>query len=221
MKKELYRAPFILALIVIFVSVSPVAMAGTVGNPTATVAQGSFLVGAEIDFWERDIDFDAGGVVEVEGTKILVKGTYGISDKIDVFGKIGMADAEYNGFDSDMEIAFGFGGKVNVYDQGQIKAGVVAQFLFWSGDDTGVDTDITEFDLAFGGRYEVTREFDCYGGLMLAMVQGDADGADFDEDDPIGIFLGGEYDITPQARAGVELRLMSETSLTLMANFAF
>ncbi len=56
---------------------------------------------------------------------------------------------------------------------------------------------------------------------MLAMVQGDADGADFDEDDLIGIFLGGEYDITPQAKAGVELRLMSETSFTLMASFAF
>jgi len=215
MEKELYRASFILALIVMFVSVSPVAMAGTVGNPTATVAQGSFLVGAEIDFWERDME--NGGVNEVEGTKILVKGTYGISDKIDIFGKIGMAKVE----DSDMELAFGFGGKVNVYERGKIKAGVVAQFLFWSGEDSGVDIDITEFDLAFGGRYEATKDFDCYGGLMFAVAQGDASGADFDEDDTIGIFLGGEYDITPQAKAGVELRLMSETSLTLMANFAF
>ncbi len=221
MKKELYRTSFILALIVMFISVSPVATAGTVGNPTATVAQGSFLVGAEIDFWEKDMDFDAGGVVEVEGTKILVKGTYGISDKVDVFGKIGMADAEVGGFDSDMDIAFGLGGKVNVYEKGQIKAGVVAQILLWSGDDAGVDIDITEFDLAFGGRYEVNKDFDCYGGLMFAMVEGDIAGFDFDEDDPIGLFLGGEFTITPQARAGVELRLMSETSLTLMANFAF
>ncbi len=215
MKKELYRASFILALIVMLVSVSPVAMAGTVGNPTATVAQGSFLVGAEFDFWDRD--FENGGVVSVEGTKILVKGTYGISDKIDVFGKIGMAEVEDSGFDP----AFGFGGKVNVYEKGQIKAGVVAQFLFWSGEDSGVDIDIIEFDLAFGGLYEVTKEFDCYGGLMLAMVEGDADGADFNADDPIGIFIGGEYDITPEAKAGVELRLISETSFAFMASFAF
>jgi hypothetical protein len=215
MKKELYRASFILALIVMLVSVSPVAMAGTVGNPTATVAKGSFLVGAEIDFWDRD--FENGGVVGVEGTKILVKGTYGISDKIDVFGKIGMAEVEDSGFDP----AFGFGGKVNVYEKGQIKAGVVAQFLFWSGEDSGVDIDIIEFDLAFGGLYEVTKEFDCYGGLMLAMVEGDADGADFNADDPIGIFIGGEYDITPEAKAGVELRLISETSFAFMASFAF
>ena len=53
------------------------------------------------------------------------------------------------------------------------------------------------------------------------MIDGDADGADFNEDDPIGIFLGGEFDITPQAKAGVELRLISETSVTLMASFAF
>jgi hypothetical protein len=53
------------------------------------------------------------------------------------------------------------------------------------------------------------------------MVQGDIDANNFDADDPIGIFLGGEYDITPQIKAGVELRLMSETSFSFMANFAF
>ena len=215
MKKELYRSSFILALIVMFVSVSPVAIAGTVGNPTATVAKGSFLVGAEIDFWERDME--NGGTFEVDGTKILVKGTGGISDNIDVFAKIGIAEVE----DSDMGLAIGVGGKVNVYERGKVKAGVVAQILYWSGEDSGVDIDITEFDLAFGGSYDVTKEFDCYGGLMLAIAEGDADGNDFNEDDPIGIFLGGEFDITPEAKAGVELRLISETSFTLMANFAF
>ena len=215
MKKELYRSSFILALIVMFASVSPVAIAGTVGNPTATVAKGSFLVGAEIDFWDRDME--NGGTFDVEGTKILVKGTGGISDNIDVFAKIGMAEVEDSGFD----LAIGVGGKVNVYERGKIKAGVVAQILYWSGEDSGVDIDITEFDLAFGGSYDVTKEFDCYGGLMLAIVQGDADGNDFDQDDPIGIFLGGEFDITPEAKAGVELRLISETSFTLMAGFAF
>lgn len=215
MKKELYRASLILALIVMFASVSPVAIAGTVGNPTATVAKGSFLVGAEIDFWERDVE--NGGTFEVDGTKILVKGTGGISDNIDVFAKIGMAEVE----DSDMGLAIGVGGKVNVYERGKVKAGVVAQILYWSGEDSGVDIDITEFDLAFGGSYDVTKEFDCYGGLMLAMLQGDANGNDFDQDDPIGIFLGGEFDITPEAKAGVELRLISETSFTLMASFAF
>jgi hypothetical protein len=215
MKKELYRASFILALIVMLVSVSPVAIAGTVGNPTATVAKGSFLVGVEIDFWERDME--NGGTFEVDGTKILVKGTGGVSDNIDVFGKIGIAEVE----DSDMGLAIGVGGKVNVYERGKVKAGVVAQILYWSGEDSGVDVDITEFDLAFGVSYDVTKEFDCYGGLMLAIAEGDADGNDFDQDDPIGIFLGGEFDITPKAKDGVELRLISETSFTLMANFAF
>ena len=215
MKKELYSVSFILALIVMLVSVSPVAIAGTVGNPTATVAKGSFLVGAEIDFWKRDMK--NGGTFDVEGTKILVKGTGGISDNIDVFAKIGMAEVE----DSDMGLAIGVGGKVNVYKRGKVKAGVVAQILSWSGEDSGVDIDITEFDLAFGGSYDVTKEFDCYGGLMLAMVQGDANGNDFNEDDPIGIFLGGEFDITPEVKAGVELRLISETSFTLMAGYAF
>lgn len=221
MKKELYRASFIFVLIVLLVSVSPVAMAGTVGNPTATVVTGSFLVGGEIDFWDRD--FEDGASFDVEGTKLLVKGTYGISNKIDVFGKIGMAKAEIDdlGWDSGFDPAFGIGGKMNVYERGQIKAGVLAQFLLWSGEDSGVDIDMFEFDLAFGGLFEVSKDFDCYGGLMLTMVEGDADGNDFNAEDPIGIFVGGEYDITPKAKAGVELRLLSETSFTFMASFAF
>ena len=232
MKKELYRASFILALIVIFVSVSPVAMAGTVGSPTATVEQGSFQVGAEIDLWERDMEVETGDEGEVEGKKILVKGTYGISDKIDVFAKVGIADAKIdnNDFEFDMDIAYEIEGKVNVYEKGQIKADVVAQNPLWSGndDDTAVgpniEIDATEFDPAIGGNYEVSEAFNCYGGLMYDMVieeMSNGGSVDVDESDPIGIFLGGEYTITPQVKAGLELRLMSETSFTLMSSFAF
>ncbi len=232
MKKELCKASFILALIVIFVSVSPVAMAGTVGSPTATVEQGSFQVGAEIDLWERDMEVETGDEGEVESKKILVKGTYGISDKIDVFAKIGMADAKIdnNDFEFDMDIAYEIEGNVNVYEKGQIKADVVAQNPLWSGndDDTAVgpnvEIDATEFDPAIGGSYEVSEAFNCYGGLMYDMVieeMSNGGSVDVDESDPIGIFLGGKYTITPQVKAGLELRLTSETSFTLMGSFAF
>jgi hypothetical protein len=231
MKKELCKASFILALIVIFVSVSPAAMAGTVGSPTATVEQGSFQVGAEIDLWERDMEVETGDEGEVEGKKILVKGTYGISDKIDVFAKIGMADAKIDDidFESDMDIAYGIGDKVNVYEKGQIKADVDAQIPLCSGDDDtavgpNVEIDATEFDPAIGGSYEVSEAFNCYGGLMYDMVieeMSNGGSVDVDESDPIGIFLGGKYTITPQVKAGLELRLTSETSFTLMGSFAF
>jgi hypothetical protein len=232
MKKELYRTLFILALIAIFVSVSPVAMAEPFGSPTATVVQGSFQVGAETDLWEKDMEVETGDEDEVESEKIRVKGTYGISDKIDVFAKVGMADAKIddNDFEFDMDIAYEFEGKVNVYEKGQIKADVVAQNPLWSGndDDTAVgpniEIDATEFDLAFGGNYEVSEAFNCYGGLMYAMVIGEmSNGGSVGvyESDPIGIFLGGEYTITPHVKAGLELRQMSETSFTFMTSFAF
>ena len=231
MKKELYRASFILALIAIFVSVSPVAMAETVGSPTATVVQGSFQVGAETDLWEKDMEVETGDEDEVESEKILVKGTYGISDKIDVFAKVGMADAKIddNDFEFDMDIAYGIGDKVNVYEKGQIKADVDAQIPLCSGDDDtavgpNVEIDATEFDLAICGSYEVSEAFNCYGGFMYDMVIGEMsnwESVDVDESDPIGIFLGGKYTITPQLKTGLELRLTSETSFTLMGSFAF
>jgi hypothetical protein len=232
MKKELYRTLFILALIAIFVSVSPVAMAEPFGSPTATVVQGSFQVGAETDLWEKDMEVETGDEDEVESEKIRVKGTYGISDKIDVFAKVGMADAKIddNDFEFDMDIAYEVEGKVNVYEKGQIKADVVEQNPLWSGndDDTAVgpniEIDATEFDLAFGGNYEVSEAFNCYGGLMYAMVIGEmSNGGSVGvyESDPIGIFLGGEYTITPHVKAGLELRQMSETSFTFMTSFAF
>jgi len=232
MKKELYRASFILALIAIFVSVSPVAMAENVGSPTATVVQGSFQEGAETDLWEKDMEVETGDEDEVESEKILVKGTYGISDKIDVFAKVGMADAKIddNDFEFDMDIAYEVEGKVNVYEKGQIKADVVEQNPLWLGndDDTAVgpniEIDATEFDLAIGGNYEVSKAFNCYGGLMYAMVIGEmynGGSVYVDESYPICIFLGGEYTITPHVKAGLELRQMSDTSFTFMTSFAF
>jgi len=231
MKKELYRASFILALIAIFVSVSPVAMAENVGSPTATVVQGSFQEGAETDLWEKDMEVETGDEDEVESEKILVKGTYGISDKIDVFAKVGMADAKIddNDFEFDMDIAYEVEGKVNVYEKGQIKADVVEQNPLWSGDDDtavgpNVEIDATEFDPAIGGSYEVSEAFNCYGGLMYDMVieeMSNGGSVDVDESDPIGIFLGGKYAIVPQVKAGLEFRLTSETSFTLMGSFAF
>ena len=232
MKKELCKASFILALIVIFVSVSHVVMAETVGSPTATVVQGSFKVGAETDLWEKDMEVETGDEDEVESEKILIKGTYGISGKIDVFAKVGIADAKIddNNFELDMDIAYEIEGKVNVYEKGQIKADVVAHNPLRSGndDDTAVgpniEIDATEFDLAIGGNYEVSEAFNCYGGLMYAMVIGEmSNGRSVDvyESNPIGIFLGGEYTITPHVKAGLELRQMSETSFTFMTSFAF
>jgi hypothetical protein len=195
------------------------------------VEQGSFQVGAEIDLWERDMEVETGDEGEVEGKKILVKGTYGISDKIDVFAKIGMADAKIDDidFESDMDIAYGIGDKVNVYEKGQIKADVDAQIPLCSGDDDtavgpNVEIDATEFDPAIGGSYEVSEAFNCYGGLMYDMVieeMSNGGSVDVDESDPIGIFLVGKYTITPQVKAGLELRLTSETSFTLMGSFAF
>ena len=125
-----------------------------------------------------------------------------------------------------MEIAYGIGGKVNVYEKGKYKVGVVAQILLWSGDDDDLNAEIdaTEFDLAIGDSYEVSEAFNLYGGLMYAKVSGEISNGgsfDVDESDSIGIFLGGEYTITPHAKSGLELRLMSETSFTLMASFAF
>ncbi len=232
MKKELYRTLFILTLIAIFVSVSPVAMAEPFGSPTATVVQGSFHVGAETDLLEKDMEVETGDEDEVESENIRVKGTYGISDKIDVFAKVGMADAKIddNDFEFDMDIAYEIEGEVNVYEKGQIKADVVAQNPLWSDndDDTAVgpnfEIDATEFDLAIGGNYEVSEAFNCYGGLMYAMVIGEmSNGGSVGvyESDPIGIFLGGEYTITPHVKAGLELRQMSETSFTFMTSFAF
>lgn len=203
MKRRLLQLTLILTGTTILLLFFSVAMAGTIGNPTATVEQGSFRVGAEIDLTERDIEDDDGGEsVEAESNRYIVRGTYGISDQINVYAKLGMADCTLDDldFEGDNEVTYGGGLKATIYDEDELKIGVVVQLAYFSSEDSyeedtyeedsydyyyyhdsyscsySEDIELTwwEYEIAVGASYEGLENFVPYGGIFYSKIDGEA-----------------------------------------------
>ncbi|MBU0995861.1 MAG: hypothetical protein KJ737_25480 [Proteobacteria bacterium] len=205
-------------LSVIFILLATVSTAGTIGNPLPGVPEGRWRVTAELDNWDKDMDEGT----DLESTRLLAKFTYGISGKVNIFGRIGFAEFEVGSADSDYEPAWGAGAKIKVYEKDNIDAGIVAQIFHFSGDFSGADFDVTEIDIACGANHQFTDVFLGYFGFSISMVEIDFDnGGDHDEDDPFFFFGGIEFKVNNATDIGLEIRTFGESSITLLANFDF
>jgi hypothetical protein len=207
------------------------AMSDTIGNPTATVGDRMSAVDVSVDFTNRDIDVEGGGDDDVDSNRILVKGTYGI-EPINIYAKLGVANVEVDDADGDYGLAFGFGIKATVHETPNAKVGIGLQYLSFESEDTvnGVDYEAdvsSEIDIFAGVSYlGLQNNITPYGGLVISMIDGDLEvegwgSADFEEDDTLGIFAGIDFDASDQFKAGVELRLINETSITLKVSYLF
>ncbi len=176
----------VLTVLFVFVLGLPLTgRAATVGNPAEVVgAAGRFSLGVEYDgITGRDLEWKGGTIVmksesttitetipaaggsiedfEVESSRVFLKGTFGIRPDVDLYVKLGIADADWSltdkapgepdsraEFDGDIDIAYGAGVKAKVFQaSGGLRFMADAQYV----------------------RYEVEGDFK-------------TDGKDFDED---------------------------------------
>jgi len=241
----------IVGIITVLFILSSISSAEIIGNPANYMAPGSFQVAAECGLWERDMKFDlVTGLVEGNrifgkimyglNEKLCIFGKVGMTSLEFETPKVEI--------ETDMEIAYGVGAKFNFYEEDQVKVGVIFQFTKLSGEDTedvsgfNVDGygsysgeikgefDATEIDFGVGASYDVNDTIHCYGGLYYSKMSVDLEATvsgvgklktDADEDDPIGIFLGGEYNVGESAIIGVEARVMAESSFSVFCSFTF
>jgi len=76
------------------------ASAARLGDPTSVAAPTRFTLGVEYEFLERDVEFDSpiagASEAELESQRIFVRGAYGIAPNLEVFARLGGAEAETN-----------------------------------------------------------------------------------------------------------------------------
>lgn len=175
----------LVGIVISFMSFATVGLAGTVGNIAETQgAPGKFSIGVEYDgVFDRDLDFDSGsysvnvpGVpiiseplldpgesikdAEFESNRVFAKGTLGLHPNLDLFVKLGAADADGEfkfvepddtykvEFDGDWDFAWGIGAKAKLYQSSSgIRIMADAQYLSYKGDG---DVDIDGVGLATG-----------------------------------------------------------------------
>ena len=199
------------------------ALATTLGPPVAGLNAGQFSVGVEYSNSDVTLDLDgemgvAGELVvddvvvdsgdesesfksdeDFESDMIFAKLGYGVSDKLEVFARLGMADLEAGGFSSSQEFAWGIGAKATFYEEAALKLGALIQMTWGSAEDDFTEDnfddgdfpepyrDLIEFEMpmevdwyeikvAVGPSYEFAEGVSVYGGPFYHMFRGDFDG---------------------------------------------
>ncbi|HEV8661803.1 MAG TPA: hypothetical protein VGT06_01485 [Candidatus Methylomirabilis sp.] len=223
------RAGILALLVAVGLAFPEGARAARLGDPAAVAAPTRFTLGVEYEFLERDIEYDSpiapGNEGELESQRVLFRGAYGIAPNIEVFARLGGAEAETDtpNVNGDFGLAFGGGVKGVILRGPNWALGAVGQFLYYQSENGG-ELEVLEFDLASGVSFAL-GPVTPYAGLVLQLTQGEltsgAGSSDFDQDNLIGVFFGMNYVPQPNISLGFEAHLIHETAVSIALEARF
>ena len=137
---------------------------------------------------------------DIESNMVFANIGYGVSDKLEIFLRLGSSDADIDitggSWDGGSDFAYGLGAKATFYEAGDLELGGLLQMTWASADgDLTVMIDevagvplagLTEFSgdgefewdeikIAFGPSYKLTESVSIYGGPFYHLISGDFD----------------------------------------------
>jgi len=205
------------------------ASAARLGDPASVAAPTRFTLGVEYEFLERDIEFDSpffgASETELESQRVLVRGAYGLAPNLEVFARLGGAEAETDtpGVNGDFALAFGGGVKGVLYRGPNWALGAVGQVLYYQSENGG-EVEVLEADLATGASFAL-GPVTPYLGLVLQVTEGELKAAgqsrDFEQDNLIGFFFGINYVPQPNVSLGFEAHILHETAVSVALEARF
>jgi hypothetical protein len=105
---------------------------GPIGDPTATVGEGR--MGFSYDYAEAEQDMDISGIRSLGGRldsvdTTLHSGTliYGVSDRFDVWGRMGFLDLNADNLEADSDRLLGVGARATIFESGDFSVGATGQ----------------------------------------------------------------------------------------------
>jgi hypothetical protein len=208
------------------------AFGGGIGDPGATLNKGAWALGPEVSGVGREISDRDNVRYDTESWRLLLKGSYGIVDWLEVFARMGGATFTIRGtpFDSSLGIAGGGGLKGTFLDPPghPLRYSAGGQFLYTQTDSQGGTAKWFEYDLWLGASYKDLRKVIPYGGVVYSQVNGKVEHFgpkpaldDFRSPTATGIFFGVHWPWIKNIDLGIEARLFSENSGTISMNFGF
>ncbi len=212
-------------------------MAGSIGDPGASLSKGSGSFGPEISWVGRGIrgryhHGREGKRYDTESWRLLLKGSYGITDWLEGFGRLGGATVKIRGtpFDSNLGIAGGAGLKATFLDPPShpLRYSVGAQFLYLQADDREAKAKWFEYDIWAGVAYKDWKKLIPYGGIVYSRVDGKMQDFpskpaldEFKSPTAMGIFFGVDWKIKEKLHLGIDARLFGENSGTFSLRYYF
>ena len=217
---------------IFFIFIPSFVFAGNIGNPSTSLNQGAWGVGPEFSGVYREIRDGNGVRYDTESWRLFVKGSYGITDWLEGFGRVGGATLQVRGtpFDSDPGISGGAGLKISLLDipGHPLKYGLGGQFLYFETEDQDARAKWLEYDLWLGIAYREAKKITPYAGVAYSRVDGKLKDFpirpelnEFKSPNAVGIFFGVDWNIYEKFRLGIEARLFGENSGTFSLLYHF
>ncbi len=193
----------VLVLLFAIVSLSSLVTlaADPLGAPKAGLGQGKFGVGVEYSYTEMSLMREYNGIwgrydIDEMHTTYLT-GSYGVTDWLEVFLRLGMVNLEssdespYFGgslsFNNDYDTDFIYGGgiRATLGCAGPVTFGAVATYSYadlngdfdstWSFFYGDVDMEMQQIQVALGATWNVSERMAIYGGALMHHVRIDQD----------------------------------------------
>jgi len=168
------------------------------GPPAATIDKGGWSIGVESSYTETDIkrQLDRGSSAcsnaEIEMLRVYANLSYGISENVTGFVRLGGATMEWEripgrsydwqGTDGDWDFAWGAGVRATLSESDNVSWGFVGQFSQadltgkqvdkYNDDEGGYKIEMAEFQFAIGPTVKVSDSVRVYGGPFIDIVTG-------------------------------------------------
>jgi hypothetical protein len=198
------------------------ALAASMGPPVAGSEAGKWSVGIDYAYTDMTVLIEGGyfesidvfspppadnqtitvvdGKDDLECNMLFVNFGYGITDKLEVFLRLGFSDVDIpiagGDWDAGSDFAYGLGAKATFYEAGDLRLGGLVQ-MTWAnadGDVTMVTDEVAgvpligpkefsgdgefewdEIKIAVGPSYKLTEGVSIYGGPFYHLISGDFD----------------------------------------------
>ncbi len=206
--------------------------AGNIGDPGSSLNKGGWALGTEFSGISREIRDGDGIRYDTESWRLLLKGSYGITDWLEGFARAGGVTLKIRGtpFDSNPGWAAGAGLKATFLDPPghPLKYSLGAQFLYLEAGDRDARGKWFEYDLWLGTAYKDWKKLTPYGGIVYSRVDGKMKEFparpaldEFKSPAAMGIFFGVDWKLYEHLLLGIDARLSGENSGTFSLQYRF
>jgi len=199
----------VLAAVLLAITAAPASAIYT-PNPAGRWEDNRFLIAADLQY-NGDKDLDSGGSIE-DAVGFYVRPSYVFAPNATLYGRIGFQEAD--GTDTEFAIGAGIQAAWEIPAATDWAVGASFDYLYWDLDS--VDYHEIQFAPAVSYNIPQLREITPYAGIVADFLVDD-----LEEDDPVGILLGSNFDIGEQIRFDAQIRLISESGFLLSAAYIF
>jgi len=214
---------FIVALSVAMLFSPDAVFAGRTGGLSENIGAQMLTANAGVEYSTRDVESN-GNKEEVNSRRFVVKTTYGLSDRINVFATLGFADSQDIGNHTGaLGTLYGGGLKYLVFtrDDSPTKVSINANIETFKSRDSGQTAEHLEYDVAVivsNKNGNVTP----FGGIRFSDADIDFAGPmTYKADDHFGLFGGVDYFVNPNVYFTGEVHTFDENSIFLGVGYSF